>query len=191
MKIKLAAPLQTDSIVDGEGIRTVIWTQGCAHKCKGCHNPETHDFNKGFLEDVDNLKKQISSIKNQDGVTLSGGDPMYQIVPCKEIAKYCKKQGLNVWCYTGFTFEELQEMMKTNPDLLELLENIDVLVDGRFEIDKKSLNLHFKGSENQRILDVKESLKQGKAVTVKRFEGKKHFNNSYNHEENELRGIFI
>jgi anaerobic ribonucleoside-triphosphate reductase activating protein len=143
------------------------------------------------LEDVDNLKKQISSVKNQDGVTLSGGDPMYQIEPCKEIAKFCKQEGLNVWCYTGSTFEELQEMINTNPDLLELLENIDVLVDGRFEIDKKSLNLHFKGSENQRILDVKESLKQGKAIPVKKFEGKKQYNNLYNHAENESKGLFI
>ena len=159
MKIRLAADIQTDSIVDGEGIRTVIWTQGCMHNCRGCHNPETHSFEKGFLVDTEDLKKQILLVKNQDGVTLSGGDPMFQPEASAEIAKFCQENGLNVWCYTGFTVEELLKTSETNPNLKALLENIDVLVDGKFKQEEKSLNLYFKGSKNQRILDVKKSLK--------------------------------
>ena len=110
--IRLASPLQTDSIVDGEGIRSVIWTQGCSHNCKGCHNPETHDFKKGFIKDIEKLKQEISNLKNQDGITFSGGDPMFQVDAILELAKHCKKNNLNVWCYTGFTFEQLWIMTK-------------------------------------------------------------------------------
>ena len=93
MKIRLAAEIQTDSIVDGEGIRTVIWTQGCSHNCNGCHNPETHSFEGGFLVDIEDLEKQILSVKNQDGITLSGGDPMFQPEASAQIAKFCKENG--------------------------------------------------------------------------------------------------
>ena len=103
MEIRLAAHLQPDSIVDGEGIRTVVWTQGCPHNCKGCHNPGTHDFNGGFLVDVDEIIEELRSIEGQDGITLSGGDPMCQSDACIEICKAAKEMGLNVWCYTGFT----------------------------------------------------------------------------------------
>ena len=97
MKIRLAGDIQTDSIVDGEGIRTVIWTQGCSHNCKGCHNPETHDHTKGIEIDVEDVKQKLSKVTNQDGVTLSGGDPFFQIEASAEIAKYCKQNDLNVW----------------------------------------------------------------------------------------------
>jgi len=129
MKIRLSSPIQSDSIVDGEGIRSVIWTQGCSHNCKGCHNPETHDFNQGFEIDTDEIKKQISQIEFQDGITLSGGDPFFQAEASLDIAQFCKENGLNVWCYTGFTFEQLNTMSKANPNIKGLLENIDVLVD--------------------------------------------------------------
>ena len=99
MKIRLAADLQQDSIVDGEGIRTVIWTQGCPHNCKGCHNPDTHDFNDGALIDIEEIKQKVSKLKNQDGITFSGGDPMCQPKECLEIAKFAKKIGLNIWLY--------------------------------------------------------------------------------------------
>lgn len=190
MKIRLAAPIETDSIVDGEGIRTVVWTQGCSHNCKGCHNPETHSFEKGFLVDVEDLKKQILNVKNQDGVTLSGGDPMFQPEASAKIAKFCKENGLNVWCYTGFTFEELQKISKTNNNIKELLENIDVLVDGKFILEEKSLNLYFKGSKNQRVLDMKESLKQNKAVEIEKYKGIRTFE-KYNNTNNINNGIFI
>lgn len=190
MKIRLAAPLQPDSIVDGEGIRTVIWTQGCAHNCKGCHNPETHDFNNGTIVDVEELEKQILNIKHQHGVTLSGGDPMYQPEAVNEIAKFCKSHNLNVWCYTGFTFEELLEMAKNNESVKELLNNIDVLVDGRFELEKRSLNLYFKGSSNQRILDLPQSLKEGKPVEIEKYKGTRTFK-KYDNLNNINNGVFI
>lgn len=190
MKIRLAADLQTDSIVDGEGIRTVLWTQGCKHNCPGCHNPETHSFEKGVLVDTEDLKKEILAIKNQDGITLSGGDPMFQPEASLDIAKFCQENGLNVWCYTGFTFEELLKAAKTNTTVKELLENIDVLVDGKFVLEEKSLNLYFKGSKNQRVLDMKESLKQEKPIEIEKYKGIRTFE-PYNNTKNINKGIFI
>lgn len=173
MKIRLSDPLQVDSIVDGEGLRTVLWTQGCSHACKGCHNPHTHSFTEGFYVDVEDLKKEISTLKNQDGITFSGGDPMFQIPALLEIAKHCQKIGLNIWCYTGFTFEQLMFLNKSNPLIKELLKNIDVLVDGKFILEQKSLDLKFKGSKNQRILNVKSSLKLNRPVELRKYMNKK------------------
>lgn len=190
MKIRLASELQTDSIVDGEGIRTVIWTQGCSHNCKGCHNPETHSFEDGFLVDVEDLKKEILEVKHQDGITLSGGDPMFQQEPVLEIVKFCKEHNLNVWCYTGFTFEQLLEMSKKNSTIKELLEYIDVLVDGKFVLKEKSLNLYFKGSKNQRVLDMPKSLAKRKAVEIEKYKGVRTFE-MYNNEKRTSKGIFI
>lgn len=169
MQIRLAAPIQIDSVVDGEGIRAVIWTQGCPHNCLGCHNPGTHDFKGGYLEDIETLKKEIDSLEGQDGITFSGGDPLMQIDACLELAKYSKKRGLNVWCYTGFTFEQLLIMSKTNNALVELLNNIDVLVDGKFDLAKKSFEAPFRGSTNQRVLDCKESIKQQMPIEIEEY----------------------
>lgn len=170
MKIRLASDLQSDSIVDGEGIRTVIWTQGCPHHCPGCHNPETHDFNGGKLVDIEELKKQIFNLKNQDGITISGGEPFSQIEACMEIAKFAKSIGLNVWCYTGYTFEELLN----RPLAVEFLKYIDVLVDGKFILSEKSLNLKFRGSKNQRIINVKRSLREKRVCTIRKYNMVKH-----------------
>ncbi len=169
MKIRLACPLQQDSIVDGEGIRTVIWTQGCAHKCQGCHNPQTHDFNKGYEVDIEDVKKTILQLNIQDGVTLSGGDPFFQAEASKEIARFCKEQGLSVWAYTGFTYERLSEMMEYRKDIRGLMENVDVLIDGKFDPDERSLNLQFRGSKNQRVIDVKESMECGCVVEIEKY----------------------
>ena len=169
MQIRLAAPIQIDSVVDGEGIRAVIWAQGCPHNCLGCHNPGTHDFKGGYLEDVETLKKEIDSLEGQDGITFSGGDPLMQIDACLELAKHSKKRGLNVWCYTGFTFEQLLIMSKTNNALVELLNNIDVLVDGKFDLAKKSFEAPFRGSTNQRVLDCKESIKQQIPIEIEEY----------------------
>ena len=160
MKVRLAADLQSDSIVDGDGIRTVIWFQGCSHKCEGCHNPETHDFFGGHEYELDDILDQIKELEYQDGITLSGGDPFFQSEAATKIAKYAKELGLNVWAYTGFLFDDILK----NKKMKELLENIDVLIDGRFEIDKKSLNCKYRGSTNQRIIDVKKSLEDGSIV---------------------------
>ena len=161
MKVRLAANIQPDSIVDGEGIRTVIWFQGCLHHCKECHNPETWNFDGGIEFDVEEIKAEIKNLKYQNGVTLSGGDPFFQPIAALEIAKYAHSLGLNVWCYTGYTFEELldEDIAKK-----EFLKNIDVLIDGRFEIAKKSLACKFRGSTNQRIIDVTKSLENNKVV---------------------------
>lgn len=169
MQIRLAAPLQYDSVVDGEGIRIVIWTQGCSHNCKGCHNPETHDFNSGVLVDVNDIKKEISEITFQDGITLSGGDPFMQPEACLEIASFAKKIGLNVWAYSGFTFEQLKLLSKTKPVILELLKNIDVLIDGKFILEEKSYDVPYRGSKNQRIIDVVKSLSKNETVLVEKY----------------------
>ena len=167
MKIRLAADITTDSIVDGEGIRSVIWTQGCLHHCPGCHNPETWDFNDGTLVDVEDVIEEIKNIELQDGITLSGGDPLYQIEPCLEIAKFCQNNNLNVWCYTGFTVEELLKRAKKEPKLKELLENIDVLVDSPFMLELKSYDVPFRGSKNQRLIDSKKTIKENKVCIYK------------------------
>ena len=162
MTIRLASPLQSDSVVDGTGIRTVIWTQGCAHNCPFCHNPMTHDFSGGKDYDIEDIKKDIDNLEGQDGITFSGGDPLYQIEPVIELSKYIHSKNMNIWCYSGFTYEEILKMPKGK----ELLSNIDVLVDGLFEIKKRSLDLPFRGSSNQRIIDTKKSLKQNKIVLI-------------------------
>ena len=162
MKIRLAADLQTDSIVDGLGIRTVIWTQGCSHNCSGCHNPMTHDFNGGDLVEIDDVIFELEQLSGQDGITFSGGDPMFQAKQCAILAKKVHELGMNVWAYTGFTLEQLLE--QGNKDILDFLNEIDVLIDGKFEFQKRSLDLEFRGSSNQRIIDVFKSLEKKEVV---------------------------
>ena len=175
MKIRLAADWQPDSIVDGEGIRSVLWTQGCPHNCKGCHNPGTHDFDGGALIDVDYMIEGLKNIKGQDGITLSGGDPVCQSEACYEIAKAAHDMGLNVWCFTGFTYEA----MLRNPKHKKLLEQVDVLVDGKFVLEEKSYDLYFKGSRNQRIIDVKRSLEEERVVLVEKYKNEKEYVTKY------------
>ncbi|MPM97768.1 hypothetical protein SDC9_144945 [bioreactor metagenome] len=154
--------VQGDSIVDGPGIRMAVFTQGCVHNCEGCHNPESHDLNGGKVYDTTNIIKFAGENPLYDGVTLTGGDPFYQPIPCTEIAEGVKKLGRNVWTYTGYTWEQL--MASGREDFMRLLKATDVLVDGRFEKDKRSLELKFKGSSNQRTIDVPASLEKGKVV---------------------------
>lgn len=161
MVVRLAADIQPDSILDGSGIRTVIWFQGCLHNCEGCQNPETHDMNSGMVVDIDDIKMKLKNLKYQSGITLSGGDPFFQPEAALEIAKFAKSIGLNVWTYTGFTFEALLNGDKKRRDLLEY---VDVLVDGKFMLDKKSLNCKFRGSTNQRLIDVGKSLESGSVI---------------------------
>lgn len=160
MKIRLASPITTDSVVDGKGLRTVIWCQGCFHNCLGCHNPDTQIMNGGFEQEVDDLVRDIIAVQLQSGVTFSGGEPMLQPVSCAAVAEQLKSKGVNIWCYTGFLFEELL----SRPDCLAFLQCIDVLIDGKFELALKSYDLLFRGSANQRIIDVPESLKQNKVI---------------------------
>ena len=174
MKIRLARDIQTDSIVDGEGIRTVIWTQGCIHNCKGCHNPDTHSFTDGNLVDIEKIKEILSTLKGQSGITFSGGDPMCQPKECAEIAKYAKSIGLNIWCYTGYTYERLMEVSKKNKDIINFLKQIDILVDGPFILSQKSFDVKFRGSKNQRIIDVVKSLKENKVIQKEEYDNNKN-----------------
>ena len=179
MKIRLASYLQPDSIVDGEGVRTVIWTQGCPHHCKGCHNKETWSFNGGALIDVSEVVLELKKLKGQDGITLSGGDPVYQSEACYIISKEAHKLGLNVWCYTGYTYEE----MLKNESMKKLLTEIDVLVDGKFILDEKSYNIYYRGSRNQRIIDVPLSLKEGKIILIEKYMMDKDYSDIYKKED--------
>jgi anaerobic ribonucleoside-triphosphate reductase activating protein len=168
--IRLAADLQTDSIVDGPGLRTVIWTQGCHHHCKGCQNPQTWSFKSGGLIPIKEVLKEIDKLEYQSGLTFSGGDPMYQPYACNEIAKYAKKKDLNIWVYTGFTFEELINLSKKDPIYLEFLKNTDVLVDGRFILEERDLSLLFRGSRNQRLIDIQKTLQNNEITLLDEYE---------------------
>ena len=162
--IRLAADLQTDSIVDGPGLRTVIWTQGCSHHCRGCQNPQTWDFNGGGEVPIKMVLEAIDELEYQDGITFSGGDPMFQPEACTKIAKYCKEKGYNIWVYTGFDYEKLLKMSKEKPIYKKFLSYIDVLVDGKFKIKELDLNILFRGSTNQRLIDVQKSLSSNQIV---------------------------
>ena len=150
-----------DSITDGVGLRMTIFTQGCPHKCKGCHNPETHDFNGGYEITPTDLINKIDSSHIITGVTFSGGEPMCQAKALLPVAQYIKKRGLHLAIYSGFTYEQLLAM---GEDVMNLLKLTDVLVDGKFNISKRSMDLKFMGSTNQRPINVQESLKQNKII---------------------------
>ena len=156
------AGIAYESLVNGPGMRRVFFAQGCKHKCEGCFNPETHSFDGGEIMDMDKLIKDVLDNPMLKGVTFSGGDPIEQAHSFAYMAKAFKKANLNIWCYTGYTFESLLEKMENDNEVRELLENIDVLVDGKFQLDKKEDGLRFRGSSNQRIIDVKESLLRDK-----------------------------
>ena len=161
MRISLSG-VSGDSIVDGPGIRLTIFTQGCPHHCPGCHNPQTHDPNGGSWGDTEDILAAAAENPLLDGITLSGGDPFMQPVPCLELAKGAHKLGLNVWTYTGYTWESLWE--ENDPKKIALLQETDVLVDGPFLLAERSLELRYKGSKNQRTIDVKKSLEKGEVV---------------------------
>ena len=155
------AGLANDSIVDGPGLRLTVFTQGCPHHCPGCHNPQSHDFAGGKLCDTGEILEIMHDNTLLDGITLSGGEPFAQAEACAELARAAHDAGLSVWCYTGYIFEEL---LQGKPEWLELLSNIDVLVDGPFVLSQRTLEAHFRGSSNQRIIDVQQSLRTVKTV---------------------------
>ena len=155
-----------ESLVNGPGMRRVFFSQGCNHHCKGCFNPDTHDFNGGENRDMDELIKDVIENPILRGVTFSGGDPWEQAEKFAYMANSFKEHNLSVWSYTGYTFEYILDHKNEREGWSDLLNNIDVLVDGRFEEDKMEDGLKFRGSNNQRIIDIKESLKQGKVITL-------------------------
>ncbi|GIP19523.1 anaerobic ribonucleoside-triphosphate reductase-activating protein [Paenibacillus montaniterrae] len=167
MKIRLAAPMTFDSIVDGPGLRTVLWTQGCLHHCKGCHNPQTHPLDGGIEVEQQEVIEQLQQAKLQRGLTISGGEPFLQAAALITIAEAARKLGLDVWAYTGFTWEQLHNSAAVDYyERLKLLRLIDVLVDGRYMQHKASVKLLFRGSANQRLIDVQQSLQAGEAVLL-------------------------
>lgn len=163
MQLKISGLIE-ESIVDGRGIRYVVFTQGCPHHCKGCHNPETHDPSGGRIETTERIFQEFSENPILKGITFSGGEPFQQPLPLAELAEKVHEAGKDVTCYTGYTFEEL--IRENDPDRMKLLRNCDVLIDGKFVEERKNLELLFRGSENQRILDVPKSLSTGHAVII-------------------------
>ena len=165
MLIRLAG-IVPESYVDGPGIRFTIFVQGCPHNCEGCHNPETHDFNAGRLADTDKIYNKIKQFPLVHGVTFSGGEPFCQAEPLAELGEKLKADGYHLMSYSGWTFEQLLAKGGKEPQVMRLLGLLDVLVDGRFVLAERSLELRFRGSRNQRLIGVPESLTAGKAVTV-------------------------
>lgn len=155
MKFKCAG-IVNDSVVDGIGLRLTVFTQGCPHRCVGCHNPTSHDPAGGYelttAEVIEMYRRNILL----DGVTLSGGEPFAQPEAMTELAVEVHAAGGSVWAFTGWTVEQL--VAKNDPAVNKLLENVDVLVDGRFELAQRDLSLRFRGSRNQRIVDVQHFL---------------------------------
>lgn len=163
------AGIKPHSTVDGPGVRYVIFFQGCNHRCFQCHNPETWEMNNGTSVSTEKIISEITLEKYIDGITLSGGDPLYQSRAAKEIAEAAKKRGINVWCYTGFTFEQIIKG-EAGIEAKELLHYVDTLVDGPFVASKKSSSCKFRGSSNQRLIDVQKSLKQNNVIEQNEFD---------------------
>lgn len=161
--LRIAGTVQ-DSIVDGPGLRFAVFTQGCLHHCKGCHNPETHDPSGGTLVSVSSLINAMCSNPLTTGLTLSGGDPFLQAAHCIPLAQAARASGRNVWIYTGYCYEAL--CAPDAPDAWHtLLSCADVLVDGPFLLEHRSLSCAFRGSTNQRLIDVPKSKAAGTAVS--------------------------
>ena len=154
-----------DTMVDGPGFRTSIYCAGCSHQCPGCHNPQSWAFNQGHEMSVDEIMKIIEADPYAN-VTFSGGDPMYQAAAFAELAREIhQRTNKDIWCYTGFTFESL-----ITPEQRELLEQLDVLVDGPFIQSLRDTDLLFRGSSNQRLIDVPRSREEGCVVLWERKE---------------------
>lgn len=156
------AGLTQDSIVDGPGLRFTVFVQGCGHHCEGCHNPQTHDPAGGREMSVEEVAAELRGNPLTDGLTLSGGEPFDQPEDCLALARIAHGAGLNVWAYSGYLYEQLlAEEAKA-----ALLREVDVLVDGPFLLARRTLALPWRGSGNQRLIDVKQSLAAGKAVLL-------------------------
>lgn len=145
--------------VDGPGFRTSIYFAGCDHQCQGCHNPQTWDINNGYNISIENLIQQVIDIGFD--VTLSGGDPFFQYKAVGKLCEQLKNLGFDIWVYTGYIYENIAHLSKFQ----NILNNIDVLVDGPFIEKKKDIDLRFRGSSNQRLIDVKKTkINNGKIV---------------------------
>ena len=162
-RIKVAGIIK-ESVVDGPGIRLVVFAQGCKHNCPGCHNPETHPFNGGKDIKICEILEEIIGNHLLCGVTFSGGEPFEQAEGFTRLGEEIKKLGLNVLTYSGYTYEKILSHSIKNRAWKNLLQVTDILIDGPFDISKKDISLKFRGSSNQRLVDVQKSLKDGETV---------------------------
>lgn len=153
-----------DSIVDGPGLRYVVFVQGCSHNCRGCHNPETHDYDGGREVTVEDLATEMLQNPLCDGLTLSGGEPFDQAWESSMLASRAKMAGKTVWTYTGYSWETIQRRARCSVVWSLLLSHTDVLVEGPFVESLKSYDAKFRGSTNQRLIDVPKSLEAGEVV---------------------------
>lgn len=158
MKLRIAG-IVDDSIVDGEGVRLTVFTQGCPHHCHGCHNPQTWSLDGGHEVDTEEIVQKLKENPLLSGITFSGGEPFLQPAPLADLARAAHSLGLDVWSYTGFTLEELEK----RTDAQQLLNEVDMLVDGPYVEALRDLTLRFRGSSNQRIIDLNE-LRKGNAA---------------------------
>jgi anaerobic ribonucleoside-triphosphate reductase activating protein len=157
------AGVTNESVVDGPGIRSAIFFQGCPHACPGCHNPETWPFEGGQIFKTEELIKKLTINPLVSGVTFSGGEPFQQSPAAVVLGRRLREMGLNIWVYTGYTWEVLMANLD-RPGYQELLELTEVLIDGPFLREKQDLGLLFRGSTNQRLINVQESLNKGMVV---------------------------
>lgn len=158
MKLRIAG-IQDDSIVDGPGFRLAVFTQGCPHHCPGCHNPQTHAFDGGEVVDTDDILAKLEANPLLKGITFSGGEPFCQPAPLAQLARQAHERGKDVVCYTGYTLERLLE--SENKAVHELLGQVDILVDGPYIEQQRDLELLFRGSANQRLINLPETLSSG------------------------------
>lgn len=156
------ASMVSDSIVDGPGLRLTVFTQGCLHACPGCHNPETHDPGGGEEVSLASLLEKLKENPLTEGLTLSGGEPFLQAADCARLAAAAQALGLTVWVYSGFRYEALLAARQAAYDAL--LAQTDVLVDGPYVAAERDLLLTFRGSRNQRLIDVRRSRAAGRVV---------------------------
>ncbi|WP_294149649.1 anaerobic ribonucleoside-triphosphate reductase activating protein [uncultured Selenomonas sp.] len=165
MKLQIAG-IVDDSIVDGDGCRLTVFVQGCARRCPGCQNPETQPMEGGHAIDTAAILQQMAENPILSGVTFSGGEPFLQPAPLASLARAVHQRGLDVWSYSGFTLEELAERAEKDKATRALLSELDVLVDGPYEESQRDLTLHFRGSRNQRVIDMKKTRKAGRIVLL-------------------------
>ena len=159
-EIRLGGPIESDNIVNGDGLRAVIWTQGCRQHCPGCQNPESWDEDGGVVVKIDWVKDQLRKLKGQAGLTFCGGEPFLQPKACQEIADWARAEmGWNIWSFSGYTYEDL---MKKDDDVHNFVKSLDVLIDGPFILAQRDLSIKFRGSRNQRLLH----LNSGEIVSV-------------------------
>lgn len=156
-----------ESIVDGPGIRFAVFGQGCPHNCQGCHNPDSHDFEGGYDCAIGKILEEIDKNPLLKGVTFSGGEPFCQAEEFAELGEKIRERGLSVVTFTGYTYEELLDL--SNESINRLLEVTDLLIDGRYEADKRDLTLKFRGSSNQRIIDMKKTRETGSMVLAEEY----------------------